>query len=344
MNNCKALSERGTLAEAALPGVPFARVRALLANAATHYQDSLRATPEAVSYLRDRGIGGAAAARFGLGFASQEWCGLASVLQDYDADTVQASGLAIVKEGALSRQFDRFRGRIMFPIRDRSGAVAGFGGRVLIEAGDQPKYVNSPESACFQKRALLYGVYEAQDAIKACGLALVVEGYLDVVALSQAGFLPAVATLGTACNPFHIVELLSLSPRVVFCFDGDAAGRRAAARALAVSFPFATDNHSFDFLFLPVAHDPDSYVRAHGLAAFHSLLSASLPLSVFMQQQLSEGCNLCSAEGIALCLTKAKQVWSSLPEGRVRNDLLDFCVSVSRFSHDEVLGVWGFAA
>ncbi len=185
--------------------IRIACVHSLLADAAAHYQRSLRSSRAAVAYLNSRGISGRIASRFGVGYAPTAWAGLAPVLFDYDASTVQASGLQVSKPGPTSRPFDRFRDRIMFPVRDLSGAVTGFGGRVLKDVPDsvQPKYLNSPEGPCFQKRDLLYGLFEAQDAIRQEGVAFVVEGFLDVLSMSQAGILPTVATMGSAFTPDH---------------------------------------------------------------------------------------------------------------------------------------------
>lgn len=338
MNKTAPSAPDGAGGTAAASSAPMARVRELLADAATHYRETLRASPKAVSYLRRRGVSGAAAARFGLGFAAPGWHGLTAVLHNYDESTVLASGLEVVKDGADARRFDRFRDRIMFPIRDRSGLVVGFGGRVL--DGSQPKYMNSPESEGFKKRTLLYGLFEAQAAIAADRLALVVEGYLDVVSLSQAGFIPVVGTLGTSCTRSQISELLSLSPRVVFCFDGDAAGRRAAAHALENVLPFADDSREFRFLFLPEGHDPDSFVRANGLDAFRALLADACSLAQFLQTQLMEGCDVRQAEGRARCTARAKPFWLALAEGRQRDELLDFCADVAKFSRDELFAIW----
>lgn len=326
---------------------PSVRVTDLLASAAAFYQDALRASPSAITYLTRRGISGSAAARFCVGYASPAWQGLDPVLSRFDFDTVQSSGLRIVKAGSPARHFDRFRDRVMFPIRDRAGEVVGFGGRVMHVQDDsdsQPKYLNSSDSECFHKRHVLYGIYEAQDEIHKAGLSLVVEGYLDVISLSQSGFFPVVGILGTACTSAHIATLLELAPRVVFCFDGDAAGYRAAEHAMLTVLPFASDSCQFDFVFLPAEHDPDSFVRSEGLDAFNRLIPDALSLSSFIQQHISSDCNFSYSEGISLCLTRAKPFWLALPDGQTQNDLLAFCASISGFTHEEILGVWGIPA
>jgi DNA primase len=172
-----------------------------------------------------------------------------------------------------------FRDRIMFPIRNSKGQVIGFGGRVMDKG--EPKYLNSPETPLFQKGSELYGLFEARQAIRDKGYVLVTEGYMDVVALAQFGFAQAVATLGTACTPVHVQKLLRQTENVIFSFDGDAAGRRAARRALEACLPHASDNKSLKFLFLPSEHDPDSYIREFGTEAFETMVQDAMPLSQF---------------------------------------------------------------
>lgn len=317
-----------------------AEVHALLADAAAHYRAALRESPQAVRYLKSRGIGGAVAARFGLGYARQKWQDLEAVFSGHSEGAALASGmLASSGEGAEIRRFDRFRDRVMFPIKNIEGKVVGFGGRVMEGEGD-PKYLNSPESVAFKKRELLYGLYEAKNAIQAQDCAVVVEGYLDVVSLAQAGFDASVATLGTACGEEHVEELLKLTKRIVFCFDGDAAGRRAAARALEVVVSFATEGNEFRFMFLDSEHDPDSFVRAHGLAAFQSELANASPVLQFLIEHVSEGCNFEYAEGRTLCAHRAKLLWKVMPEGQARNGLVNFCADVLRQERAQVIKTW----
>lgn len=332
------LASDGAAGAVAVNSGASSRVGELLADAAAHYRETLGSTPKAVAYLRGRGVSGGAAARFGLGFAAPGWHGLEPVLRKHDTQTVLASGLQVVTAGDASRRYDRFRDRIMFPIRARSGAIVGFGGRVL--DGTQPKYMNSPESDGFQKRALLYGLFEAEPAIVASDVAVLVEGYLDVVTLSQAGLSEVVGTLGTACTRMQLCELLTLTPHLVFCFDGDAAGKRAAAHALENVLPLAEDSRSFRFLFLPDDHDPDSYVRAHGVEAFRALQSQALPLAEYLRSQVLNGCDLRQAEGRALCSAQAKPFWLALPAGRQREDLVTFCSEMTNFSPDELFRIW----
>ena len=248
---------------------------AVLAKANDFYRAQLKSSPQAIAYLKQRGLTGTIAARFGLGWAPPGWRTLAGVFPRYDDPLLEEAGLVRQREagddgaggGPDDRgRYDWFRERVVFPIRAVGGEVIGFGGRVLDDA--KPKYMNSPETPLFSKGRELYGLYEGRAAMRQRGHALVVEGYMDVVALAQAGFANAVATLGTACTAEHVQKLFRFTDAVVFSFDGDAAGRRAAARALEAALPHATDLRSVRFLFLPPEHDPDSYVRELGAAAF----------------------------------------------------------------------------
>ena len=273
-----------------------------LARAAEHYRKQLKATPRAVDYLKGRGLTGEIAARFGLGYAPAGWRTLAGVFPQYDDAVLEESGLVIAQgdDEAERKRYDRFRDRIMFPIRSVQGEVIGFGGRVL-DSGE-PKYLNSPETPVFVKGRELYGLHEARQALRAKGYALVVEGYMDVVALAQLGFENAVATLGTACTEEHVRKLLRFTESVVFSFDGDAAGRRAAGRALEASLPHAGDTRSFRFLFLPPEHDPDSFIRELGAEAFEAAVQAAVPLSRQLLETARESCDLDTAEGRARML------------------------------------------
>ncbi len=319
----------------------LARIDALLNDAAAHYRAALRVCPEARRYLQGRGIGGAIAACFGLSYARQARQDLGDVLQAYDDDTVLASGLVVLNgdQGkGEDRRVDRFRGRVMFPIRDRDGLLAGFGGRLL--DGTTPKYLNSPDGPTFRKREILYGLFEAKAAIQSAGLAVVVEGYVDVVSLAQSGFEPSVGTLGTACTPEQIALLLDVTPHIVFCFDGDAAGRRAAAKALETTLPLATADRSFRFVFLPADHDPDSFVRSQGVAAFRSMLDAAVSLSGYLTELITVGCELHYAEGRSRCSSLARPYWLALPSGPIKDGLRDQCAQILQFSPELVERLW----
>ena len=263
--------------------------------AADFYQAQLKSSTIAIDYLKKRGLSGEIATQYRLGYAPDSFQGLSDCFSSYPDPLLIESGLLIEKD---EHHYDRFRGRIMFPIRNQRGQVIGFGGRVL-EKGE-PKYLNSPETPLFSKGRELYGLYEAKAAIKEAQTILVVEGYMDVVALAQFGIGYAVACLGTATTPDQIKLMLRHSGKVCFCFDGDAAGKRAAWRALENSLPLLKDDISINFLFLPVEHDPDSFIRAYGKEAFErTLQEKSIPLSDYFVDYLCHDLVLDTAEGKA---------------------------------------------
>jgi DNA primase len=327
----------------------------VLSKAADHYRSQLKDAPLAVQYLQSRGLTDEIAMQFGLGYARDAWRGLASAFTTYDDPLLEESGLVIAKsdvgderheqpstsdsKGLETKRYDRFRGRIMFPIRSVQGDVIGFGGRVLDRG--EPKYLNSPETPVFVKGRELYGLFEARPALRKRGYALVVEGYMDVVALAQWGFPNAVATLGTACTAEHVQKLFRFTDAVVFSFDGDAAGRRAAERALEASLPYASDTRSIRFLFLPAEHDPDSYVRELGADAFEAQIEQATPLSRQLIATASQGCDLESAEGRARLLANARPLWEALPQqGGLRPQLLEELAALARLASDDVLALW----
>ena len=319
----------------------------VLAQAAEGYRRQLRGNERAVAYLKGRGLSGEVAARFGMGYAPEGWRSLASVFAEYDDPLLEECGLVISQiadapagdEAPIAgKRYDRFRDRIMFPIRSVQGSVIGFGGRVLDRG--EPKYLNSPETPVFVKGRELYGLFEARTAIRQRGHVLVVEGYMDVVALAQSGFENAVATLGTACTAEHVQKLTRFTDSVVFSFDGDAAGRKAAARALEASLPHASDTRTFRFLFLPAEHDPDSFVRAHGAAGFEKSVAEAVPLSKQIVAQAAQDADLASAEGRARFLANARPLWSALPEGMLRRQLLGELASHAALAADELASAW----
>jgi len=274
----------------------------VLLQAAQFYTQQLKEAPQAIDYLKRRGLSGEIAKRFGIGYAPDGWQSLERVFSDYADKTLSAAGL--VKQNEEGRRYDVFRDRIMFPIVDVRGNIIGFGGRVL---GDgEPKYLNSPETAVFEKGRELYGLFQARRAIHDAGCVLVVEGYMDVVALAQADVVYAVATLGTATTPVHVQKLLRQADKVVFCFDGDAAGRRAAWRALENSLTQLVDGKQVGFLFLPDGEDPDSYVRAQGKVEFEALLAKATPLSRFLIDELRSNVDINASEGRAKLMQLAK--------------------------------------
>ncbi|MCO5118912.1 MAG: DNA primase [Burkholderiaceae bacterium] len=289
-----------------------------LAAAARFYKRRLVDSQRAIDYLKARGLSGATAARFAIGYAPEGWRPLEGAVADYGASALLGAGLVIepdAEDGQAPtaerrKRYDRFRDRIMFPIRNPRGQVIGFGGRILDRG--EPKYLNSPETEVFSKGRELYGLYEARDVLRREGCAIVVEGYMDVVMLAEHGVGNAVATLGTATTGDHVRKLLRLVDRVVFAFDGDAAGRKAAWRALQNCLPHANDIKRIDFMFLPAEHDPDSFVREHGADGFAAAVAAATPLSAYMLQALRDGNDLDTAEGRARMLAQAVPLLEAL--------------------------------
>lgn len=273
-----------------------------MARAARFYKEQLKASPKAIDYLKGRGLTGEIAAKFGLGYAPDDWQGLQQVFDDYDSEALIECGLVIRNE--QGRRYDRFRDRIMFPIQDARGNVIGFGGRVLGQG--EPKYLNSPETPLFRKGEELYGLPQARKEIQQQDMVLVVEGYMDVVGLAQNGVENVVATLGTAATGTNVQRLIRLADRVVFCFDRDAAGDRAARRAMEVSLEHLVDGKSVEILQLDGTQDPDEFVRAHGREAFLQQTRNATRLSDFLVRKLIQESNPRTAEGRAKLVSEAK--------------------------------------
>ncbi|MCG6943107.1 MAG: DNA primase [Thiohalocapsa sp.] len=294
---------------------------ALLEQAASLYRQALREHPEraaAVAYLERRGLSGEIVQRYGLGLAPPGWSFLLDALgkSAEQCERLVAAGLLSERDG---RRYDRFRGRIMFPIRDRRGRVVGFGGRVLDDG--EPKYLNSPETPVFVKGRELYGLYESQQALRNPPRLLLVEGYMDVIALSQFGIDYAVAALGTAATPEHIKRLLRGAPEVVFCFDGDKAGRDAAWKALKTALPLATGQQPLRFLFLPEGEDPDTLVRKEGQAAFEARLANGKLLSAFLFEHAGASHDVAAPEGRAGLADEVRGLLAGMPAGSYRDQL-----------------------
>ncbi len=248
------------------------------------YQKALRASPKAIEYLKTRGLTGKVAKEFSIGFAPDGWQNLESAFKQYDDPSLEKAGL--IQKNDKGKYYDRFRNRIMFPIINEKGQVIAFGGRI-INPEDTPKYYNSPETPLFQKSYELYGLIHARKPIREKGYVVVVEGYMDVVALAQHDFKNVVATLGTATTIYHIKKLMRYTQDIVFCFDGDNAGQTAAWRAMMNALSAVTDNVRLKFLFLPDNHDPDSYIREYSKDAFDQLAEDALPLSEYIVRHLT---------------------------------------------------------
>ncbi len=318
-------------------------VVAVLGHASRHYQGALASSPGALQYLRGRGINRESVRRFGLGYARPVWRNLHRVVRDHDDAAVVDSGLVICKERPSGDDvwFDRFRNRVMFPIRDVRGAVVGFGGRTLSdEECRYAKYMNSPESAIFRKRGLLYGLFEARHSIEQCGSATIVEGYLDVLQLAQHGFDNAVATMGTACTHEQLVAVLAHANDLTFCFDGDPAGLRAAEAAMHAVLPFASDYRTIRFVFLPQGHDPDSLCRDFGSSGWREAQARSMSLQDRIVASIHHDVDLRYAEGRALLVHRAQAMWRALPAGGVKEELLSSCCKASGLSREDILDLW----
>ncbi|WP_028357993.1 DNA primase [Brackiella oedipodis] len=288
---------------------------------------------EAALYLKGRGISGQTAKKFRLGWSGHDRQSLATVFADYQSNEhLITSGLVIENQQGL--RYDRFRSRVMFPIRNARGHMIGFGGRVLGKG--QPKYLNSPETPLFNKSKELYGLWENRQSIRKAGQVLVVEGYMDVVSLANAGLDYAVATLGTATSGAHIQQLIKVSDRIVFSFDGDAAGQKAAWRALQSCLPLLQDDLSIRFLFLPAEHDPDSYVQAYGKAQFEDLLKNAQTLSSYLFAQLQQRYDLQQAEGRAACLHAFYDLWQQLPAINLTLQIQNELARLLQLTHDEM--------
>ena len=278
-----------------------------------HFQAELRNHQLAVDYMKARGIDGATAKRFGIGYAPSGWNHLLDKFgtSKEAIDRLLAVGLIIRKDNG--NHYDRFRDRIMFPIRDSRGRCIGFGGRVL--GKEEPKYLNSPETVLFHKGRELYGLYEARQAIRNIERMVIVEGYMDVVGLARHGIDFAAATLGTATTDEHLKRLFRVSDEVHFCFDGDRAGRAAAWRALQTALPQIREGRQIRFVFLPEGHDPDSYVQNNGAAEFEKAMDQALALSEYLVEELASQVDMNSVDGRARLAELARPLVSKIPAG-----------------------------
>ena len=291
---------------------------AALDSAAQFFRKQLDANPKAQEYLRQRGVDVENRARFGIGYAPESWDALKSALGTDERRMHLFESAGLFSKGDGGRVYDKFRKRIMFPIHDRRGRVIAFGGRVT-DKEDTPKYLNSPETALFHKGRELYGLWQVRQAHSKIERLIVVEGYMDVVALFQFGVTQAVATLGTATTPDHAELLFRNAADVVFCFDGDKAGRGAAWKALESALPRMRDGRQAFFLFLPEGEDPDSIVRKDGAAGFEARLQHATPLSEFLFAELGKDVNLGTLDGRARLAERARPLLAQMPDGAFRD-------------------------
>ncbi|WP_150427032.1 DNA primase [Dechloromonas sp. CZR5] len=304
----------------------------VMARAAAYYKAQLKASPRAIEYCKKRGLSGEVAARFGIGYAPDGWQNLEAVFPDYNADELKVAGLII--ENEAGRRYDRFRDRLMIPIVNPKGEIIAFGGRIIDQG--EPKYLNSPETPLFEKGRELFGLPQARQALRETNTAIVTEGYMDVIALSQNGVGNAVATLGTATTPTHVQKLLRQVDRIVFSFDGDNAGRKAAWRALENALEALADNKQIGFVFLPAEHDPDSFIREYGKPEFDRMVAQAMPLSDFLLRELAQRCDLTSSEGKARLIYEAKPLLLKLPTPLLRLQLVKRLAEASGFAQPEV--------
>lgn len=314
-------------------------------HASDFYTQALKANQHVIDYLKRRGISGQTAARFGLGYSPDAWSALKEVFgADYDSEALteqEGCGLVIVNE--QGRRYDRFRGRLMFPIRNPRGQVIGFGARTL-NGDEHPKYLNSPETAIYHKGREIYGLYEASAAIRDKGRAIVCEGYMDVIQLSQAGFEESCAALGTAVTVDHVRKLLKMVNCIYFSFDGDSAGQHALERALHAALPVVNDSQEVRFVVLPQEHDPDSLIRQNGAHAFEAELKNSLTLTQFFLRTVSSGKDLTVPEGRSQMLAQSKPLIVTMTQAPIlREQLIGDLAMLARMSPDEVTRLFGLA-
>ncbi|MEZ5626527.1 MAG: DNA primase [Rhodocyclaceae bacterium] len=312
----------------------------LMGTAARFYREQLKHAEPAIAYLKRRGLTGQIAARFGIGYAPAGWQSLQKVVPNYADKALLEAGLVI--ENDQGRRYDRFRERIMFPIQDSRGNVIAFGGRILDQG--EPKYLNSPETPLFEKGRELYGLFQARQSIRASNTVIVVEGYMDVVALAQHGVPNVVATLGTATTATHIQKLFRHADRVVFCFDGDAAGRKAAWRGLEAALETLSDVKQVAFLFLPDPHDPDTYVREHGAETFSEQVANATPLTEFLLGELAREADLNSAEGRARYAHEAKPLVLRIGAGILKLQVVKAVAKRCALDERELMQAWGLKA
>ncbi|KTC65361.1 DNA primase (plasmid) [Legionella adelaidensis] len=302
----------------------------LLERVSLLYQKTLKhAGAEAITYLKNRQVSGEIARTYHLGYAPPGWQFLENELKTYKQELI-ATGMLVPKENGSA--YDRYRNRVMYPIHDRHGRIIGFGGR-SIHPNDKPKYLNSPETIIFQKNRELYGLYQAIQQENPIDFILVVEGYMDVIALAQFGITNCVATLGTATSTYHIQLLSKHTKKLIFCFDGDKAGRSAAWRALESSLPYLNSGIEINFIFLPEGQDPDSMIREEGKEKFLARLNTALPLHQYLLSTLMQGFDITTISGKTQLINTAKPFLQKIPEGSYKQLLLDELTRYTRMDH-----------
>ena len=319
------------------PTVNHQHLHDLLGKVRTFYQQQLKSHPtssEAIEYLKNRGLDGKTAMEFGIGYAPDGWNNLPEALGKDDKTTKALADTGMMIEKDEGGYYDRFRARIMFPIEDYRGKLVGFGGRIIGKG--EPKYLNSPETVLFHKGSELYGLSQGRREIGLAGESLVVEGYMDVVGLAQNGFKNAVATMGTATTQSHIQRLFRAAPSIVFCFDGDRAGKKAAWKAMETALPLLSDDKQIGFLLLPEGEDPDSLVRKEGAETFQQRISNAQPLADFLFESLSAPLDLSRIDHRAQLAQKARPLLNHLPAGTFRQLMINRLTQIVGVSENEL--------
>ncbi len=317
----------------------------LMAEASHFYSESLKGNTRVVDYLKTRGISGETAAKFGLGYSPDAWHALKDVFgEQYESPELEeVGGCGLVIKNDEGRRYDRFRGRLMFPIRNPRGQVIGFGARTL-NGDEHPKYLNSPETAIYHKGLEIYGLYEGSQAMRQNNRAIICEGYMDVIQLSQAGFAESCAALGTAVTADHVRKLLRLVNKIYFSFDGDSAGQHALRRAMEAALPAVSDEQEVRFVVLPPEHDPDSLIKERGAAAFEAELEKSLTLTQFFVKTVGAEKDFSTAEGRSRFLAEAKPLVVSMTSAPfLRTQLVAELAMHARMSPDELERAFGIA-
>lgn len=325
----------------------FKKTRSLtsrMKEAMDFYRQELKDCTRAIEYLKKRSISGETAARFALGYSPDQWQGLEKVFgqhyTDKELEEPDGCGLLVVRDG---HRYDRFRGRLMYPIRNPRGQVIGFGARTL-NGDETPKYINSPETAIYHKGSEIYGLYEGMDALREKNRAIVAEGYMDVIQLSQAGFRESVAALGTAITPEHVKKLLKIVDSLYFCFDGDGAGQKALRRGMEAAIPVITDSQAVYFIVLPEEHDPDSLIKLEGAEAFERAIASAYTLSHYIVKLAADGKDLSSAEGRSQFLATARNFVVPMTNAPLlRSQIIGELAMRSRMSPDELSALFGLA-
>lgn len=309
------------------------KLEEILKKANQHFKKNLRSSDLAINYLKKRGLTGAVAREFHIGYASDDWQGLKKEFENYEEPKLQTAGL--VQKNDSGKIYDRFRNRIIFPIINAKGNIIGFGGRV-INSEDQPKYYNSPETPLFKKSYEVYGLPQAKKGIRDDKNILIVEGYMDVISLYQHGIQNAVATLGTATTIYHLKKLIRYSKKITFCFDGDNAGKEAAWKALNTAVDILEDDYEFYFLFLPEGEDPDTFIKTNSIQDFKKYIDQATPLTEFIVKRLTEKNDLSSQENKIKFINNFEPIYKKINSNKYKIFLIKRVADLIHFSQREI--------